>query len=126
MTEGFRAFVEHQFGLSQVVDKQSKLTLRDQLTSASYSSDKAEELLLGPGCPAAARHLWDIFLALHASRGSNGYGGLPISFMEIDAYQRLTGAELSREEVGLLRAADATALRVMAEHDEPTATEPTT
>ena len=101
------------------MDEESDVTLWDQLTAASYTSDAAEEKLLGPPCPLAAEHLWPIFLELHSARSSNGFGLNPLSFVELDAYQRVTGIELLPEEVSLLRLADEVSRQVLQVEDPP-------
>jgi len=57
-----------------------------------------------------------MFLELSATRGSNGYSLNPLTFKEIEAYNNLSRANLSREEVYLLRQADEAFLRQMAEN----------
>jgi len=58
-----------------------------------------------PPLPDEAQGLWAAFCALHQTRGG-GFGPGPISFHEIDAYQRLTGAHLDPWEVQAIRAVD--------------------
>ena len=50
--------------------------------------------------------VWMAFLELDAARGANGFGPNPLSYTEIDAWARLTGARLSAWEVSLLRDID--------------------
>lgn len=68
-------------------------------------------MLEGPGLPYAVEHLWGIFIDLHTTRTATGFGGLnPITYLDIDAYQRVTGVVLSPEEVALIRMADGVAM----------------
>jgi hypothetical protein len=63
-------------------------------------------LLDAPKCPAACEDLWRIFMELHASRSSNGFGPSRITFSEIDAFQRVTGVRLKAWEVEAIRRVD--------------------
>lgn len=59
-----------------------------------------------------------MFLDLSRTRGSSGFGINPITYLEIDAYNRLMQLQLSPEEIYLLRVADETALEQIADNQE--------
>lgn len=65
--------------------------------------------------PAAAEHLWQWFVELDAARSSNGFGGNPIGFGEVEAWARLTGRSPRPWEVTALRRMDALRLELAAE-----------
>lgn len=88
----------------------SPVTLRDNLIGAAWTSPAAQKALDGPGIAPELRHLWDVFLELHNTRGAGAMSLNPITFAEIDAWQRVTGRYLSASEVHLLRVADMAAL----------------
>lgn len=60
----------------------------------------------GPEIPWGGRRIWAIFLALNATRGSGGFGPLPISNVEIEAYLRLNGEIMRPWEMEIVRAMD--------------------
>lgn len=59
-----------------------------------------------PELPRHFAHVWNVFIELHAARGSSGFGPSPISFTEIAAYRSVTGIDLSPWEVKVIRALD--------------------
>lgn len=63
--------------------------------------------LHGPGCPPAGLHIWGWFLELHRSRPMGGMDAGSITFSELEAWSRLTGAAPSPWEVEVLLALDA-------------------
>src|SRR6185312_3211151 len=60
----------------------------------------------GPEIPWAGQRFWQMFTALNKARGSAGFGPLPISYMEVEAYSRL-----AREPVRPVRIDDAACTR---------------
>jgi len=56
--------------------------------------------------PDCAAYLWLWFLELHRARTGNGFGPNPIGYVEIDAWQRVTGRKLSPWEVDMMFALD--------------------
>ncbi|WP_444358157.1 phage tail assembly chaperone [Phyllobacterium chamaecytisi] len=56
--------------------------------------------------PAAAQHVWNWFCVLDMKRSHNGYIWLPISHLEIDAWQRLSGEEVDPWELRAINAMD--------------------
>jgi hypothetical protein len=100
------------------VDKNGA-TLREALIQAIATGSKAAAAdIEGPEFPLEAAHVWQLFLELHGTRTSNGFGLNPISYTEIDAYNRLYGYDVSPEELYLLKVADSAALEQIAENNE--------
>ena len=64
-----------------------------------------------PPLPNGCEHLWQSFLQLNASRGSNGMGPAAIGPADLLAWQQLQGIALTPWEVGTLFALDACALK---------------
>lgn len=56
--------------------------------------------------PDRLAYLWAWFVELNSCRQSNGYGSLPISHLEICAWQTLSQRQLEKWEVGALRRLD--------------------
>lgn len=56
--------------------------------------------------PVGCIQLWADFLDMHGCRGSNGFGPSRITFMDIDAWQRVNGARLTAWELESIRRAD--------------------
>lgn len=69
----------------------------------------------GPTLPSDAAYLWNHFVLLHSARTAGGFGPNPITYPEIDAYNRLTGAGLDGWEVSAIRALDDAYLAAAAE-----------
>ena len=59
-----------------------------------------------PPTPEGCEALWGHFLELHDSRGSTGWGPARITFADVDAWQRVRGAALTRFEVENIRRTD--------------------
>jgi hypothetical protein len=60
---------------------------------------------MAPPLAPEVRHLWQTFLELHRTRPT-GFGPSPISFFEIDAWQRLKRWPLDPWEVEAIRKLD--------------------
>lgn len=67
------------------------------------------ELQDKPVLRAECKPAWNAFLALHRQRGI-GMAPQPISFRDMEAYQRVTGDRLMPWEVRAVQAMDAVAL----------------
>lgn len=76
------------------------------MAAQRLTGETPQMLLDRPLCPQGCEALWQIFRELHASRGNSGFGPLRISFLEIDAFQRVTGVRLKPWEIEALRRAD--------------------
>jgi len=81
--------------------------------------------LTSPGCiprlPAGSEILWGWFLDLNQTRSFGFSGPNAITYSEIDAYARLTGAPIGPRHVAALMAMDAAYLRF---HHQRQATTP--
>jgi hypothetical protein len=71
-----------------------------------------------PELPDGLDHLWRCFLELHGSRGSTTYGAARITYMDIDAFCRVTSTRLLWWELQAIRAADNAYLAREAERSE--------
>jgi hypothetical protein len=81
--------------------------LIEHLRSAERQTGRTPEALLAaPPCPVGCEELWHIFGQLHGCRGSTGFGPARISYLDLDAYQRVTGTKLVPWEVEAIRRAD--------------------
>lgn len=80
--------------------------LEKQQAGSAYDESDAPPIISG------LVRLWNIFMQLNDTRGSNGYGMNPISFQEIEAMIRLTGNPLRSWEVEIIRAMDAAFLAI--------------
>lgn len=69
--------------------------------------------LQGPQFPELLEYVWTAFLLLNQTRGQGFSGPLPISFQEIDAWQRLTHNVLLPWEIEAIKRLDAAYLRVV-------------
>lgn len=56
--------------------------------------------------PDGCEQLWSDFLDLHASRGSNGFGPSRITFVDIDAWERVNRLKLRPWQIDAIRKAD--------------------
>lgn len=60
----------------------------------------------GPELPRGFSHVWNTFVRLHAARTGSGFGANPITYVEIDAYCRLSRLPLDPWEIEVIRALD--------------------
>lgn len=60
----------------------------------------------GPPLPAWGEHLWAAWLELHQGRRVGFNGPEPLAWSDLDAWSRLTGAEIRADEAGLLMQID--------------------
>jgi len=64
---------------------------------------------------------WDIFVELHASRTSNGFGPNPITYAEIESFMNIrdiTEPAVRRRVTSLIKMMDTEFLRLKAEKDK--------
>ena len=73
----------------------------------------------GPEVPLAGDRAWSIFLDLHATRGSNGFGPSPISFGEVESWSRLRREPVRPFELDIIRKLDVAYLTAVAKKVEP-------
>lgn len=66
-----------------------------------------EDIPEPPDIPPALEHLWAWFWQLRTANPSAGFGPAPLSFGEMDAWQRVTGNQLEPWQVDVLLAMDA-------------------
>lgn len=76
------------------------------LRDRSRNPEDHEAELACPPLPRELAYLWRVFLKLSARRGSNGFAASPISYLDIDAFCRLTGTSLSPWEIELIEDLD--------------------
>jgi hypothetical protein len=56
------------------------------------------EALEGVPLPDPAAYVWDAFLELSSHRASSGFGPSPLSWLDLDAWQRVTGTTMTALE----------------------------
>lgn len=99
------AFARHQFELSAPQDDGQPLI--EHLRAGELRTGKVPDFIVNaPPLPEGCEMLWQRFLSLHLSRGSAGFGMARITFVDIDAFQRVTRTMLSPWEIDLIRKAD--------------------
>lgn len=108
------AYAEHQFTLSR--REEGGATARDVLAGMADRAKGArrQELLdelAGPPLPAGTHYLWVWFTDLSSTRGG-GFGIAAISWVEIDAWMRVTGARPTVWEMDRIREMDRAYLRI--------------
>lgn len=69
-----------------------------------------------PDVPENGEYLWAWFQELSSGRGNNGFGVLPLSWADMDAWARLTGNQPEPWETAILRSMDGAFLAVW--HEE--------
>lgn len=90
-------------------------TVLEHLRAIESKTGATPQVLLdAPVLPDACVELWGIFTELHACRNS-GFGPAPITFADIDAFQRVSGIRLEPWELAAIRRADAAYLESYAE-----------
>lgn len=72
-------------------------------------------LLDAPALPEGCEELWRIFNELHRCRGSSFGGPLAITYLDIDAFQRVSCIKLAMWELAAIRRTDAAYLNDWAE-----------
>lgn len=92
------------------------MPLRTHLESVHRQTGRMPKALAdAPKLPRGCAALWGDFLELHNSRSFGPGGPLRISFLDLDAYQRVRGFGLEAWEIAAIRAADAAFLGFKAE-----------
>lgn len=77
-----------------------------------------ERLKEAPELPHTLAYVWDWFLDLNSSRQHTMEGEAPISYLEIDAWIRVTRVEVSPWEVALIRRLDKVRFKQKKENSE--------
>lgn len=83
-------------------------TKYDLLTKFSERTGKTHPDLVSPEVDDSVIYVWNWFIELNSQRTSNGFGANPITFVDIQAWARLTHREPTPWEVKTLRRLDAT------------------
>lgn len=100
-----RDYGERQFALS--ARQKDGFSLRDHLENGwRQTGIKPEELDIEP-LQHCIIYLWDWFIEISRGRTSNGFGPNAIGFVEIDAWQRVTGRRLDPWEIDAMLVLDA-------------------
>jgi hypothetical protein len=82
-------------------------TMRDHLKAFEKATGKAHpRLAAAPRLPKGCEQVLADFMDLHGCRTSTGFGPAPISYLELDAWQRVNGLRLEAWEIDAIRAAD--------------------
>lgn len=82
------------------------VTRKAHFEQVQKSTGRPVPELDGPEFPEEGRHWWSMFMELSRARSSNGFGPNPISYIEIDAWRRLTDVDLSPFDVKMIRMLD--------------------
>lgn len=102
-------YAEEFLGLG-VVTKDGH-TRREHMLAAGYSEDD----LIKTELPAVFYDLWNHFVRLHYTRGSNGFSALPISYTEIKSYFDLQKEMSEPWQVSVIKRLDSIALKHLSE-----------
>ena len=96
-------FAAYQFELA--AEEKGGSVLEHLLAAQAQTGQTPQALLDAPACPDGCEELWHIFDELHGCRSwANGPGR--ITYMDLDAFQRVTGLTLHRWEIEAIRRAD--------------------
>lgn len=68
--------------------------------------EKLEQELALPPLPWCLIYLWNRFTRLSNRRGSNGFGPSLLTYIEIEAFQRLTGFRFTPWEIEMIEMLD--------------------
>lgn len=99
------AYAAHQYTLA--ARQPDGATLRDHLEAAArHMHGRRPEGLDGPPCPPELEYLWGMFRDLSNRRSSTSLGAAPITWLDIDAWQRTARLALTPFEQECLCALD--------------------
>lgn len=88
------------------------MALREHLLNHRRMTGDGHPLLdEAPALPDGCGPLWRDFMELHNARAWGMGGPMPISFVEIDAWQRVRGVRLAAWEIAAVKAGDAAYMR---------------
>ncbi len=83
------------------------MTLRDHLKAYEQQTGKVHpEMANRAALPSACQQVFSDFTELHCARGSTGFGPARITFVDIDAWERVNGLKLDAWEIEAIRAGD--------------------
>ena len=106
-------FAEAEFTLG--VRQEDGFTLKQHLLTAwKQSGKKPQELIDAPPLPELTAYLWGYYQELHRRRVNYGWGHVPLSFSEVEAWARLTKRKLDPWELSALLDIDAVYLASIA------------
>jgi hypothetical protein len=128
------AYAEHQFRLARRApdgatdgDHQASAFRQLRALPGARPADVGLAAALdaeGPEAPSDGAHVWLWFLDLHQGRGSNGFGGSPLSWADIKAWRDLTGTLLRPGEIQAIMALDRAWLAIQAPPEKTPAPAP--
>lgn len=79
-------FATAEFALQ--VKQDDGCSLREHLNNAwEQSGIMPAELAEAPPLPAPGAYLWEYFVDLHNRRANNGFGHVPLTFLEVEAWK---------------------------------------
>ena len=90
------------------------MALREHLLAHERQTGDRHELLDHEPLPAGCAPLWRDFMELHNARSWGDGGPKPVSFVELDAWQRVRGVRLAAWEIAAVKAGDRAYLGVHA------------
>ena len=106
------AYAEHDFPLAKT---HNGATLREMLERVAAVTGEAPEELNGPPFPDRYAHVWSAFLEIHTGRSYSSNGPNPLSWADIEAWDRLFKQGLKDWEIRAIKALDLVWLRAMGE-----------
>ena len=86
------AFAEHEFTLD--LPEKTGGTRRDSYKSFKRQTGKEHPDVRGPKFPNELVYLWRHFREVHNGRAVNGYGETRVSYLDLMAWQEVTGTRL--------------------------------
>jgi len=103
--------------LNQPVGKDSKTTIRESLEQVEAQTGFRPADLEPPYLPEGALLIWQYFVELNATRGG-GMGPAPISYSEMEAWQRMTRRYLPAWQITAIKRMDAAFMQVESERQK--------
>jgi len=100
LTESLREFAKRELWLKDEIKTGG--TRQDNLETVWRQTGKMPPELAPVEVPDEALYLWGYFISLSSRRSGNGYSANPISNVEIQAWQRLSGVELLPWELDVI------------------------
>jgi hypothetical protein len=98
-------FAENELALGE---KQGDgVSLRHHLEALQRQTGVTPEQLITVPFPETLEFIWRDFLELNDARTSNGYTVNPISFTELDAWNRLMNKQVTAQEISIMKQLDA-------------------
>lgn len=85
------------------------------LLAVAEKTGEVPEELCGPPFPDRYGHIWSAFTEIHAGRSYSANGPNPLSWTDIDAWNRLFSQDLKDWEIRAIKALDLVWLRTMNE-----------